>query len=267
MGAPLPPEVQNYPQPPAPPAPPVPPQYQPPSQPPASPKYFTEDDIEKARREERDKLYGRISKTDDRFKTLQEELDSLKADRDKRVAEEEHRRQEAEAALRAKNEEEMSAKDLIAQREKEWQTRLDEIQAEGERRDAAYKRDQEFMRLQSYIQRRAAEEQDRTIGAELIDFITGNTEAEVEESIKLLQAKTQRIIEGMRDGQVTARAAQPGISPTGQPPSGGPLDALTPKGNQPLTKEEIEAIPMSEWHIARQKLGIAGAGTNRGLMG
>lgn len=262
MGAPLPPEVL--------PQPPVPPQYIPPTAPPAPDRpsqWFTQEDIERARREERDKLYGRISKTDDRFKTLQEELDSLKTDRDNRVAEEEKRRQDAEAALRAKNEEEMSAKDLIAQREKEWQARLDEIQAEGERRDAAYRRDQEFMKLQNYIQRRAAEEQDRTIGAELIDFITGNTEAEVEESIKLLQAKTQRIIEGMRDGQVQSRAAQPGISPTGQPPNGGPLDALTPKGNQPLTKEEIEAIPMSEWHIARQKLGIAGAGTSRGLMG
>jgi ParB-like chromosome segregation protein Spo0J len=263
MGEPLPVEQQLTNAPPVPPAPPT--QYNPPPNPPN--QFFTVEDIEKARREERDKLYGRISRTDERFKTLEEELVSLKADRDRRVEDEAQHRAQAEALLKAKSEEELSAKQLIEQREKEWNDRFQKMTEQQEIDKALQAKEREFIALQSYIQRRAAEEQiGETIGGELLEFINGNNEQEVEASITKLREKTQSILNGIRDGQQQARASLPGVSMTGAPPSGGPLDNISGQQRQ-LSPEDIAKIPMSEWHKFRSQIGIDGAGSNRGLYG
>jgi hypothetical protein len=256
MGEPLPPEL-------TPPTPAT--QYAPPPTPPN--QFFTADDIEKARREERDKLYGRITRTDEKFRTLEDELKSLQADRDTRQAEEERRRQEATDALKAKDEAEMTAKQLIEAKEKEWNSRFQEIQEQQRTHEAMLAKEREYMTLQNFIQRRAAEEMSAgTIGDELIEFINGNSQAEVEASIVKLREKTQSILNGVREGQQQRNAALPGVSLAGAPPSGGPLDNISGQ-QRTMTPEDIEKIPMSEWHKFRQQIGIDGAGSNRGLYG
>lgn len=233
----------------------------------ASNQFFTAEDIEKARREERDKLYPRISKQDERFKSLEEELSSLRTDRDRRAAEEEMHRKAAEDALRAKSEEELSAKQLIEQREREWNDRFDQVKREQEQARLMYEKDQQYLQLRNYIERRAREElSNELIGDELIDFITGNTEAEVESSIVILRDKTKRILDGMREGQAQTRASMPGVALTGQPPMGGPLDNVSGQNRQ-MTEEDIRGIPMSEWHKFRQQIGLDNASSNRGLYG
>lgn len=230
-------------------------------------QFFTAADLEKARREERDKLYGRIDKADAKFKSLEDEVASLRQTTKEREAAEAAARQAAEDALRAKREDELSAKQLIEQREAEWNEKFSRIQEENNKTRLIYERDQEFLRLKNYIERRAREEMAaETIGDELIDFITGNNEAEVETSIVMLREKTERILNGVREGQQQSRAAMPGVSASGQPPMGGPLDNLSGQNKQ-LTDEDIKSIPMSDWHEFRRRIGLSNTDTNQGLYG
>jgi hypothetical protein len=259
MGAPLPPETDPQ----APPAPAT--QYSPPPSPPN--QFFTADDIEKARREERDKLYGRITRTDERFRTLEDELRTLQTDRESRVAEETRRREEAEAALRTQRESEMDAKTLIAEKEKEWQAQLDQVRQQQATHEAMLTKEREFMALQNFIQRRAAEEHaNGTVGPEFIEFINGNNEQEVEASIIKLRTKTDSILKGVREGQTQRQAALPGVSLTGAPPSGGPLDNISGQ-QRTYTKEDIEKMSMPEYEKFRRQIGVEGAGNNQGLYG
>jgi DNA repair exonuclease SbcCD ATPase subunit len=229
-------------------------------------QFFTAEDIEKARREERDKLYGRISKADDRFKTLEEEIGTLRDAAAQRAAAEAQARQEAAETLRIKQEEELSARELIQQREQEWQQRFTKFQEEQERARVMYEKDKEHLALKNYIERRAREEMAAdNIGDELIDFITGNNPEEVEASIVLLREKTKRILDGIREGQQQVRAGMPGVQGTGQPPLGTPLDNLSGQQNRQMSLEEIEAIPQSEWHKWRGTFGLTGSGSDKGL--
>jgi hypothetical protein len=259
MGEPLPPEQQTQ----TPPQPPT--QYSPP---PTSPnQFFTVEDLEKARREERDKLYGRITRTDERFRTLEDELKQLQTDRDTRIAEEARRRAEAEAELQRQRESEMDAKTLIAEKEKEWQAQLEQVKQQQATHEAMLAKEREFMALQNYIQRRAAEEMAQgKIGDELIEFINGNTEQEVEASIVKLRAKTDSILKGVREGQQQRQAALPGVSLTGAPPSGGPLDNISGQ-QRTYSKEDIEKMSMPEYEKFRRQIGVDGAGSNVGLYG
>src|SRR5689334_15751114 len=91
--------------------------------------YFTADQleaarreaIEQARREERDKLYPKISKQDDKFKELESELETLRKAETARQKEAERIQKEAEKAKQAKLDAEKSAKELLEQRQAEWQ--------------------------------------------------------------------------------------------------------------------------------------------------
>lgn len=260
MGAPLPPETA-----PQEPTPPAPTQYAPP---PTSPnQFFTVEDLEKARREERDKLYGRITRTDERFRTLEDELKKLADDRDSRIAEEARRRQEAETALQQQRESEMDAKQLIAEKEKEWQAQLEQVRQQQATHEAMLDKERKFMALQNYTQRRAAEEQaNGTVGPEFIEFINGNDEQEVEASIVKLRAKTDSILKGVKEGQTQRTAALPGVSLTGAPPSGGPLDNISGQ-QRTYGKEDIEKMSMAEYEKFRRQIGVDGAGSNVGLYG
>lgn len=230
-----------------------------------SPYQFTAEDIEKARREERDKLYGRISKSDEKFKTLEEEIGALREAAAQRAAAEENARTQAEEAIRKQQEDELTARQLIEQREAEWQDRFNRFQAEQDAARAAYERDKQHLALKNYIERRAREEMSAdNIAEELIDFINGNNEEEVENSITNLRAKTQRILDGIREGQSQLRAGMPGVSGAAAPPAGAPMDNLTGQTRQ-LTPEEIRNIPMSEWHKHRQSFGLTSADSNQGL--
>lgn len=231
-------------------------------------QFFTHEDIEKARREERDKLYGRISKTDEKFKTLEDEVAALRQTAQQRSDAEAAARQAADDALRAQQQEELSAKELISQREAEWKQRFEEMERKRENDRLIYEKDKAYQEMRNYIIRRSGEETAQgLVGPELIDFIVGETPEQVEASIVILRDKTKRILEGIREGQQQNRAGMPGVSTSGQPPAGGPLDNLTGQQTQQLSAADIARIPMSQWHEARQQLGLGSGDSNQGLYG
>ena len=224
---------------------------------------FTAEDIEKARAEERDKLYNRISRTDQKFKTLEEEMKSLKDARDADLAREREAREAAEAEAKRVLEDEMSARQLIESRDKEWQDKFDMLQQQQAAREAILEKERQYARLQAYIQRRVNEERDE-IAEELVDYIgiNVNTEEEAEASIQKAIAKSAQIweniskIQGMQRG-VGATGFTPGVIPTSQ------QRELTPEE----IKAAVEAMSTEEYGEYRKQIGLDRANTSRGIFG
>ncbi|HET7110281.1 MAG TPA: hypothetical protein VFI41_05380 [Gemmatimonadales bacterium] len=211
---------------------------------------FTTDDIEKARREEKDKLYGEIG-------NLKEELKAIKAEREKanKLAEEAQKKEaeeraKAEAEAKKKQEEEMSVKDLLAQKEAEWQEQISAIKAERERDQELLAKERRYNELVSYRQRRLEEEQD-TIMPELRDMVSlGNSEQEIEASIQALQDRTQRILEQITAGQQQHRQQQRGTTPTAPPV--GPLESQPEF--QSLTNDDLKNMDIATYAKNRERL-------------
>jgi hypothetical protein len=253
---------------------------------PNAPQTFTADDvakqieaarreaIEQARKEERDKLYAQLNKGDERFQQMQAEVERLKqveADRQKEI---EKREREAEKARKAKEEAELSAKELLAQKEQTWQQKLDQLQQEQEAKmaeiakqqqlqQAMWDKEREMGKLALYIRDRIEAERDN-IAPELLDFIDGNTPEEVDASIERVKAKTAAIVEGMRQAQQAARAGMPGTAPSAG--ATGITPGLDTGTGQTLTAEDIKGMSMADFRALRPKLGM-GSASGQGIFG
>ena len=247
-----------------------------------APQTFTAEDLEKARREaieqarreERDKLYGQRDKQKEAFDAMQAEVAELRKAETARAKAAEKAAAEAEKAKQAKLDAEKSAKELLEQRQSEWQKQLAEVQAaqdakmaeiaqQQELQQAMWAKEREMAALQIYLREAVAAESDN-IAPELLDFIGGNTKEEVDASIERVKEKTAAIVEGMRQAQQQQRAGMPGVSP-----SGG-ATAITPgldTGDRQLTPDDIKGMSMQDFARLRQQAGIANAGGGRGIFG
>lgn len=212
---------------------------------------FTAEDIERARQQEKDKLYSQLEEQKAKIAELAEAEEARR-----RVEAEERERLEAESRRLA--EEEMSVRELLEHKEKEWQEQLAAERQERENLAATLNREREYQQLQDYRTRRLTEEVD-TIMPELRDLVGGNTQAEIDASIDLVKSKTEAIMQ-----QVAANMPQPvqapprGASVTGQPPV-GPQEMLEGSQRQ-LTPEDIANMPMEEYKRLRGQLMEAAGG-------
>lgn len=236
---------------------------------------FTADDIQKARSEEKDKVYQRLTEEAEARKALEAQMQTLLQQQAEREKAEAEARQAAEDAARAKAESEMSAKELLAQREQEFQQRLAQteqtfeqkfaqMQQEREQEQAMLAKDREVQMLQSYIQTKVTESQD-TIAPQLLEFIGGNNQAEVDASIERVKAKSAELASAAREAFNQARSQQRGVSPTGYAPV-GPLDV---EGQQrQYSPQDIAQMSMEEYAKFRAQIpGMAATSTTRGLYG
>jgi hypothetical protein len=223
---------------------------------------FTAEDIAKARQEEKDKLYGKISKIEEQNTRFLAEIEEQRKQREAAQASEAERQRQAQEAAKAKSEEDLSAKELLAVKEQEWNTRLQQFEQEREQERLLFQKEQEFNSLQSLIQRRVGEESEN-IAPELLDFVGGNTPEEVEASINTVKAKTQAILESVQQAAIQQRATMRGVSPTGYSTT-GPMD--TDPGHKSYSLQELQAMPMSEYAKIRGQLGVGQSAQNqRGL--
>lgn len=254
----------------------------PPADPGNAPQTFTAEDIEKARREaiqqarqeERDKLYAQLGKGDERVKAMEEEIKRLQEAEAARQREIAKREAEAEKARKAKEDAEKSAKELLAEKEQTWQQRLDQVKAEQDARmaeiaqqqelqKAMWEKEREMAQLALYIRDRIEAERDN-IAPELLDFIDGQTQEEVDASIERVKAKTAAIVEGMRQAQVAARAGMPGTAPAAG--ATGITPGLDTGQGQQLGADDIRKMGMKEFAELRQKMGL-GSGGGQGIFG
>jgi DNA repair exonuclease SbcCD ATPase subunit len=217
---------------------------------------FTAEAIEKAREQEKAKLYPQIDK-------MKEEIAALRREKEEREAAEAKARAEAEAEARRLAEEEMSVRELLQKKEQEWNERLEQERVERERALALLDQERMYQELQAYKVNRIEAERDN-IMPELLDLVTGNTPEEVEASIESLKDRTNRILESAQQAMSSARRDMVGTRTT--IPAAGPLDTNT--DNKQFTPEDIANMSMSDYQKYRSRLLSGNAqGNNRGLFG
>lgn len=223
--------------------------------------------VEKAREQEKSKLYGRVDSLTNKLSEWEQ--------RDKeRLAAEEAQRKEAEEAARREEEDQLSAKELLARKEQEWQARLQETQQSFEQQlsqleqqraqeQALLEQQRNFHALQAH--RSAALEANKDqIAPQFVDFIRGNTPEEIDAAVATAVAKSQEIVAEIQQAQQNLRAQQRGVSSTGYAPV-GPME--TGSQTRDYSPEEIRNMSPQQYAEFRQKIGIGGGGNNRGLFG
>lgn len=217
-------------------------------------RMFSEDEVEAIRRQEKDKLYDKINK-------LQEQVEIFNHEREeqKRLAEEAAAKEAEERRLR--EEEEMSAKELLSKKEDEfqqrintaqmeWEEKFNALQQEAEAQKAVLEQERRYQELESYKSRRIAEEQDN-IMPELLDFIKGNSEDEIESAISAVVARTSAIVENIQQAMPQQQQRLRGVPATGSTPI-GPLENMTEQ--QTLTSADIANMSMDQYAQIRDRL-------------
>jgi len=230
---------------------------------PAGSKTFTAEDIENARKQEKEKLY-------DSLETMKAEVAALrKQQADEQAAREAEAKRLADekaAADKAKAEEELSVRELLAQREREFADQLAAERAEREKSLELLRLEQEFSVLQQYRADRLAQEADNIL-PELIDLVAqGPTAQDVENSITSLKERSERILQMAAQGAQAQRAAMPGVSVTAPPV--GPAEINSE--NQTISLQELQSMSMADYMKNRDKLLPAASAqrrSNSGLFG
>lgn len=224
---------------------------------------FSEDEISKARQQEKDKLYPQIERLTESQRALESELDRLRQEREEKQRLDQERQTEAERLAREAEEQDMDTRDLLERRTQELQLRIDTQAEELRQRDALLERERSYVELQTYRAQRIAQEAE-TIIPELQDLVVGETAEEIETSIAGLRDRSARILDGVAQATRSARQQMQGVPVTAPPV--GPLDTDT--GQASFSAEDISAMSMSEYARIRDKLlNSASRGRERGLFG
>jgi hypothetical protein len=221
-------------------------------------RLFTEDDIQKVRQQEKDKLYKRLEDADTRVKTMEEQLALLAQEREQAIKQAEERAKAEAEALRQREVEELSAKDLLLKREdefnqrinqveEEWRTKFNELETQRQAQEALLEKERYLQSLESYRQRRLQDEQE-TIIPELRDLVSGNNEEEIENSIAVLRDRSSAIIESIQQASQQTRLRG---APVTAPPT-GPLE--NQQEYQTMTAEDIRNMPMDQYVKMRERL-------------
>jgi chromosome segregation ATPase len=224
---------------------------------------YTAEDIAKARAQEKDKLYGTLDK-------MKEELNTLRKEREEAAAKEAERKAQRaarEAELQKKKQEEAEAslevRDLLKQKEADWEAKLAEERAERERAFSLLEKEREFQELSAFRQQRLEQERENII-PELIDLIQGNNRDEIEQSILALKEKSSRIFDSVASASQQTRKEMVGARITA--PSSGPLD------NDPAqilnSPDDLRNMSMADY--AKNRAKLLGSGSNnrgQGLFG
>jgi hypothetical protein len=224
----------------------------------ASSRTFTEEDVERIRTQEKDKLYKRLEDSDGRVKTLEDQLGILNHESDENRSEAARLAKAESDAIRRREEDELSAKELITKREtefdeklkgveSEWEGRLAKIEDERAAQSAMLEKERSYRELEVYLQRRVDEEGEYII-PELRDLAAGATEEEIDNSIAVLRERSSAILESIQ------QSAQPrGLrgSPITAPPV-GPMETQTEQHT--LSAEDIRDMPMEQYMQMRDRL-------------
>lgn len=220
-----------------------------PPQPPAEPQGTPEDvqtliqqAVEAARREEKEKLYGRIE-------TMDQELATIRAEREAAAAAQQAEIAAAAERARLEEEEKLTLKQLVERRDQEWSERFNSLQTQYETDKALFDTERRFQALEEYRQQRIDQEQN-DIMPQLRDLIRGNDEAAIEASIVEMKNRTAEILAEMQAAQGQQRQAMRGATPTA-PPNGPMEQAQT---YESLTPGDIASMDMETYRKHRASL-------------
>jgi DNA repair exonuclease SbcCD ATPase subunit len=213
---------------------------------------YTADDIAKAREQEKAKLYPQLEKMKEELAAAKKTVEELAAEKEKeRLALEEAARR----AQQAKEEEELSFKDLLKKKEEEFNSKIEQERLERERTLALLDQERKFQELLNYRANRIEQERDNIV-PELIDLVQGSSPEEIEQSIATLKDKSARIIESAQAAMQNARAQLAGTRVT--MPAAGPLD--NDSENQSYTPDSIRDMSLADY--AKQRARLLGNSAN-----
>ena len=203
---------------------------------------WTDADIERARQEEKEKLYPRIEEMGGQLKELQEQRQAEAAER-QRLAE------EATAAQRAKEEQEMDLRALMEKRDAEWQSRFQETEARYAADRAVFEQERRLQEVTSYRQARIEQESEYLL-PQLRKYITGDTPEEIDAAIEAAKAETDEIFSNFtaasQQQQPFRGAAMPSVPPV------GPMEQLP--SYETLTPQDIAGMDMDTYKRYREQL-------------
>ena len=215
-------------------------------------RFYTDEDLERVRREEKDKLYGRIQTMDEQLKAIQKEREAAEA---ARLAELEAETEKA----RREEEEKMETRDLLQRKEEEWSNRFSELEGRYEQDRAVFERERRFTELEQYRQERIAQESEYII-PELRDLITGNSEQEIDGFIEEMKSRTAAIMGQFEASASTQRQAMRGAASTAPPV--GPLEQM--ETYESITPDDIRTMDMETYKKYRASLLNAAGRQYRG---
>lgn len=213
---------------------------------------WTDEDIENARRQEKEKLYPRIEDMQTQLRTLADEREAEKAER-QRVTD------EAEVLRRTEEEKQMEVRDLLDRREKEWKDQIDSLNARYDADRAVFQKERDLQEAELYRRDRIAQEANEIL-PELRDFITGATPDEIDASIETMKQRTASVLANLVAAEPPQVPYQPrGAAPTVPPV--GPMEQLP--SYETLTPEDIRGMSMDDYKRHRSALLQATSPSNR----
>lgn len=218
--------------------------------------------IQKARAQEKAKLYPQVEKLQEELSLLRKEREERQALEAERAAKRQEREAQRAAEKKAQEEEEMSFKKLLKVKEQEWQSQLEAVKAESETNFALLQREREYQELQSYRSQRLEQERDNII-PELIDLIAGNTRDEIEQSIAGLKERSAKIFDSVAQVAQQSRKEMVGARITS--PASGPLDNNSDSAS--FTPDNIANMSMADYAKNRSKLLSNSNNRGQGLFG
>lgn len=226
-------------------------------------KSFSEDDLAKARAQEKAKVYPQLEKLQQELAEQKKLAADLAAKEEAREAERVAKAAERAAKKKQEEESELSFKELLSKKEQEFQAQLEAERLEREKAFALLDRERQFQELMSYRSQRIEEERD-TIVPQLIDLVNGNTQDEIEQSIATLKDKSAGIMQDVQ--QATASAKQQMVGARITAPASGPLDNDSEQNS--YTPDSIRDMSLADYAKQRAKLlGSAASNRGQGLFG
>ena len=223
-------------------------------------RFYTEEDLQRVRSQEKDKLYPQIEELKGKVNLLEKEREETVAQKAAREAE---LAAAKEAEQRAKEANELDAKSYADKRTQELQEQLERERQERERAFALLEKERSFADLQAYRQQALAAEADN-IMPQLVKYVHGNTREEIDAAIADVKAETASILQDAGAAIQNARQSMQGTRIT--TPPAGPLE--TNSEQRMPTADELAAMPMNEYAKYRERaLSESARGISRGMFG
>ncbi len=205
--------------------------------------------VERARQEEKDKLYPELTSLRSELKTLQEqrqaEIDAAAATA-----------AAAEAEAQRQREAEMDARGLLETRSSEWESRFTELQQQIASRDALLEQERRYTDLMAHRSNVMLQRGDNIL-PELRDLVQGNTPDEIDRSVALLEERSLSILQNV----APTAPPPPPRGPSVTAPPVGPMESGS--STRTYTPQELKDMPMSEYAQLRDRLLGAANPTRR----
>lgn len=227
----------------------LPPAPQPPPQPAPNVQTFTAEDIERARQQEKDKLYERIEEERAARERLEQQMQAFNTDLTQRQEAEQAAIKAAADAAEEKRLAELSFAEKLEEFQAQTQTQVQTLQQQLAERDALVEKERQFTELMQY-RSQLLQQHGNDILPELHDLVAGNTPAELDAAVSAMVQRSGSILQQVAAATSQARQGARGVGVTAPPV--GPMDNNS--GYETVSAADISAMDMTTYAQNRGRL-------------